>query len=101
MSCLCFGAANENFLEEGEGMLRSRISRCAPVRFWMVLAAVLLLCAGLSAQTTISTGSIQGTVSDASGAVLSGAKVTIPIALQRKTSRPQRTILAPIHQARS
>src|SRR5215470_9404953 len=77
MSCLCFGAANENFLEEGEGMLRSRISRCAPVRFWMVLAAVLLLCAGLSAQTTISTGSIQGTVSDASGAVLSGAKVTI------------------------
>ena len=58
-------------------MLKSQISRCAPVRFWMVLTAVLLLCAGLSAQTTISTGSIQGTVSDASGAVLSGAKVTI------------------------
>src|SRR5258708_3745567 len=30
-----------------------------------------------SAQTTISTGSIQGTISDQSGAVLSGAKVTI------------------------
>ena len=59
-------------------MLRSRISRCVPVRFWMALAAILLLlCAGLSAQTTISTGSIQGTVSDASGAVLSGAKVSI------------------------
>src|SRR6185312_1973065 len=30
-----------------------------------------------SAQTTISTGSIQGTITDQSGAVLSGAKVTI------------------------
>jgi hypothetical protein len=40
-------------------------------------AILLLLGAGLSAQTTISTGSIQGTVTDSSGAVLNGAKVTI------------------------
>jgi len=30
-----------------------------------------------SAQTTISTGSIQGTIADQGGAVLSGARVTI------------------------
>ena len=44
-----------------------------------ILAALII--AGLSltasAQTTISTGSIQGTMTDQSGAVLSGAKVTI------------------------
>lgn len=44
-----------------------------------ILAALLI--AGLSltasAQTTLSTGSIQGTVTDPSGAVLSGVKVTI------------------------
>jgi hypothetical protein len=36
-----------------------------------------LTCPNLSAQTTISTGSIQGTITDQAGAVLSGAKVTI------------------------
>jgi len=42
------------------------------------LCGVILLCsATLSAQTTISTGSIQGTVTDPSGAVVSGAKITI------------------------
>ena len=59
-------------------MLRSEICRYASVRWCVALSAILLLlCAGLSAQTTISTGSIQGTVTDSSGAVLSGAKVTI------------------------
>jgi len=38
---------------------------------------VLFLTAPLSAQTTISTGSIVGTVTDPSGAVVNGAKVTI------------------------
>jgi hypothetical protein len=43
-----------------------------------VLPAVLLLASfSAFAQTTISTGSIQGTITDQSGAVLSGAKVTI------------------------
>jgi len=43
-----------------------------------VLAITFLLSSTLLlAQTTISTGSIQGTVTDPSGAVLSGAKVTI------------------------
>jgi len=42
------------------------------------LCAVILLCsAALIAQTTVSTGSIQGTVTDPSGAVVSGAKITI------------------------
>jgi hypothetical protein len=59
-------------------MLRSEYCRRTGLRFWLGLAAILVLgCMGLLAQTTISTGSIQGTVADASGAVLSGAKVTI------------------------
>jgi len=40
-------------------------------------AFIVLLAANLVAQTTISTGSIQGTITDQAGAVLSGAKVTI------------------------
>jgi Carboxypeptidase regulatory-like domain len=59
-------------------MLRSINSRYASLRCWVALGAMLaLFSAGLLAQTTISTGSIQGTVTDASGAVLSGAKVII------------------------
>jgi hypothetical protein len=59
-------------------MLRSQNSRYASLRWWVALGAMLaLFSAGLLAQTTISTGSIQGTVTDSSGAVLSGAKVTI------------------------
>ena len=38
---------------------------------------LLLLSAATFAQTTISTGSIQGTVSDPTGALVSGARVTI------------------------
>jgi carboxypeptidase family protein len=59
-------------------MLRSINSCYASLRGWMALGAMLaLFSAGVLAQTTISTGSIQGTVTDSSGAVLSGAKVTI------------------------
>jgi hypothetical protein len=50
----------------------------AAVRFSVILAAVLvLLCAGLMAQTTVGTGSIVGIVTDPSGAVVSGARVAI------------------------
>src|SRR5215470_14110578 len=46
---------------------------------WIVCLAVMfsLLLPSTFAQTTISTGSIQGTVTDPSGAVVGGAKVTI------------------------
>src|SRR5438105_11446479 len=47
---------------------------------WIACAAAvfsLLLLPSLFAQTTISTGSIQGTITDPSGAVVSGARVTI------------------------
>ncbi len=42
-----------------------------------VLAAVLIAVFTANAQTTVSTGSIQGTVTDPSGAAVAGAKVTI------------------------
>ena len=42
-----------------------------------LLMLVLLWSALIAAQTTISTGSIQGVITDASGAVVAGAKVTI------------------------
>jgi hypothetical protein len=52
--------------------------RSHEVRFWVVLAAILVFgSAGLLAQTTVQTGSIVGVVTDPSGAVLAGAKVTI------------------------
>jgi len=52
--------------------------RLTVLRFSVALAAILvLLGTGLLAQTTVGTGSIVGTVTDPSGAVLSGARVTI------------------------
>jgi hypothetical protein len=42
-----------------------------------VIASVLASCLYLPAQTTISTGSVQGTVTDQSGAVVAAAKVSI------------------------
>lgn len=50
----------------------------ARVGFWLVLLAMLaLLSSAAFAQTTVATGSIVGTVTDATGAVVAGAKVTI------------------------
>ena len=58
-------------------MMSTSHTWCA-VRFAMcALVAVLLVASPVFAQTTISTGSIVGTVTDPSGAVVSGAKVTI------------------------
>jgi len=57
-----------------------RFSRSGVTRFILVLLAMAVLvasCATLYAQSTISTGSIQGTVTDPSGAVVPAAKVVI------------------------
>src|SRR3984893_10780895 len=43
----------------------------------IIVSALLLISVGVFAQTTISTGSIVGTVADPSGAVVTGAKVLI------------------------
>lgn len=47
------------------------------LRVFFQAAVLLASFSGLIAQTTVGTGSIVGTVSDPSGAVISGAKVTI------------------------
>ena len=48
------------------------------IGFWFALLTTLaLLCSAAFAQTTVSTGSIVGTVTDSSGAVVAAAKVTI------------------------
>ncbi len=49
-----------------------------------IVFAIGIACASLQAQTTISTGSIQGTITDQSGAVVPGAKVSI---LNKSTGR--------------
>lgn len=51
--------------------------RSGGARFTSVLAAMLLLSATLIAQTTVSTGSIVGAVTDPQGAVIVGARVTV------------------------
>jgi hypothetical protein len=52
--------------------------RMLSIRLTFVSILYLLFCCSISlAQTTISTGSIQGIVSDPSGAVVSGAKISI------------------------
>ena len=43
----------------------------------LAITVVLVASTSIHAQTTIATGSIQGTVTDPSGAVVSGAKVSI------------------------
>src|SRR6202034_2973806 len=62
-------------IEEETTMGNSRLT----LNFWFLTfcTSVLLASMSLVAQTTISTGSIQGTVSDASGAVVGNARVTI------------------------
>jgi len=60
-------------------MLRSKSPRCSE-QFGVTLilfALALALSSSVFAQTTVATGSISGTVTDATGAVVSGAKVTI------------------------
>lgn len=55
-----------------------RFSRNPQIQVMLLTLGILLAFPiRLSAQTTISTGSIQGTVSDPSGAVVAGAKVTV------------------------
>ena len=46
---------------------------------FLTLVALLLMLSStlVSAQTTVAQGSIQGTVTDPSGAVVSGARITI------------------------
>jgi Carboxypeptidase regulatory-like domain len=58
--------------------VNTRISfRMSQHRFTVVLSLCILLVGAAFAQSTISTGSIQGTVTDPSGAVVSGARVSI------------------------
>jgi Carboxypeptidase regulatory-like domain/TonB dependent receptor len=53
-------------------------SNSATLRFSVVLAVVLILTSiGMFAQTTVSTGSIVGTVTDPTGALVNGAKIVI------------------------
>jgi Carboxypeptidase regulatory-like domain len=47
------------------------------LQFIVLTAILLLVCTGVFAQTTVGTGSIIGTVTDPTGAVVSGAKVVI------------------------
>src|SRR5579859_8273477 len=61
-------------------MLKRNVSRMSAVRVGCLLgllAILALLSSAALAQTTVATGSIVGTVTDATGAVVSGAKVTI------------------------
>ncbi len=52
-------------------------ARTLPVIFAALLLVTATTPRSLSAQTTVGTGSIVGTVSDPSGAVISGANITI------------------------
>lgn len=50
---------------------------CSPKSLLISVLVVVAVCTSLSAQTTISTGSIQGTVVDQSSAVVANAKVSV------------------------
>src|SRR5712671_384649 len=65
--------------EEGTRMsLKSRVFHAAVPRFSLALGAILLMiCSGMLAQTTVSTGSIVGTLTDPQGALIPGARVTV------------------------
>jgi hypothetical protein len=55
-----------------------RVFSPTALRFRLALGAILLMiCSGMLAQTTVSTGSIVGTLTDPQGAVISGARVTV------------------------
>jgi len=70
---------NESATPQGQGRWTMSTSNTwSAVRFVVcAVVAVLLATSSLLAQTTISTGSIVGTVTDPTGAVVSGAKITI------------------------
>ncbi len=59
------------------GLVRTLLRRMPRIRIAFSLLSVVLCSFPLFAQTTISTGSIQGLVTDPSGAVVSGAKISI------------------------
>src|SRR5437899_660700 len=55
-----------------------RVFSQTALRFRLALGAILLMiCSGMQAQTTVSTGSIVGTLTDPQGAVIPGARVTV------------------------
>jgi len=58
-------------------MLKLNFSRHIATRLVSFLALILVASALVLAQSTVGTGSIQGTVTDQTGAVVGGAKVTI------------------------
>src|SRR5580700_7429327 len=65
------------FFDNSERNMQMSANQPCP-RIAITLVAIMLVLAAASfAQTTISTGSIQGTVTDQSGAVVSGATVII------------------------
>jgi len=57
----------------------SKLDRfCSGLKVAVIVAATVVLCSqSVMAQTTVGQGSIQGTITDPTGAVVSGAKVTI------------------------
>ena len=60
--------------------LSSGSPRHIPIRFTLSLLTIVILFASsvfVHAQTTVSTGTILGTVTDPSGAVVGGARITV------------------------
>jgi Carboxypeptidase regulatory-like domain len=51
--------------------------RSYTIRMFVALLFIVLLCVAAVSQTTISTGSIQGTITDPTGAIVAEAKITI------------------------
>jgi len=71
----CFDTARE-----GKAMFSPQSSspaRTLPILFALLLSVILAIALPLVGQTTISTGSIQGTVSDPSGALVADSGITI------------------------
>src|SRR6266446_1323095 len=64
---------------KGRFNMSLRLRMLAEFAFFFVLTVIVAIpfSPTVSAQTTISTGSIQGTIADQSGAVVTGARVTI------------------------
>src|ERR1700691_1744045 len=71
------GRNRQQFLESDSGSRRKEMSFKRLLMFTLLVTCVLATSTVLLAQTTVSQGSIQGTVTDPSGAVVGGAKITI------------------------